>query len=228
MEIEQNRREQNRREQNKKEQNKKEKDPQNLNEKVLAMYRAVWELIDEGQDVHNMKVADITSRAGIGKGTAYEYFRSKEEIVTKAMRYDFLTKFRMLEKQIQEMDSFSQVIETCFLWLAENAEHRRFALQFMKKSGQLPMQEGWGNECACSDEGGCGGFEHARQVIMELVQIGKKDGSIRREISDHAAALQILSQFLGFFIYLEFDAPEREEINKTKQFLYGNMIKSLS
>ena len=40
------------------------------NEKVLAMYRAVWQLLDEGRDLHKLKVSDITECAGIGKGTA--------------------------------------------------------------------------------------------------------------------------------------------------------------
>ena len=48
------------------------------NEKVLAMYRAVRELLEEGVNPEQIKVSDVTGRAGIGKGTAYEYFRSKE------------------------------------------------------------------------------------------------------------------------------------------------------
>ena len=42
------------------------------------------ELVNEGQDLTKLKVGDITAKAGIGKGTAYEYFSSKEEIVEKA------------------------------------------------------------------------------------------------------------------------------------------------
>ena len=51
-------------------------------EKVLAMYRAVVDLINEGNDIKVLKVSDITGCAGIGKGTAYEYFSSKEEIIS--------------------------------------------------------------------------------------------------------------------------------------------------
>ena len=49
-------------------------------EKVQKMYEAISELVQEKKDVATLKVQDITSRAGIGKGTAYEYFSSKEEI----------------------------------------------------------------------------------------------------------------------------------------------------
>lgn len=56
-------------------------------QKVLAMYQAVIEFINEGCDINTLKVADITGRAGIGKGTAYEYFSSKEEIISSAILY---------------------------------------------------------------------------------------------------------------------------------------------
>lgn len=55
--------------------------------KVLAMYEAVNELMEEGRDIYSMKISEITARAGIGKGTAYEYFSTKEELLGKAIFY---------------------------------------------------------------------------------------------------------------------------------------------
>ena len=63
--------------------------------KVLALYRGVLELLDEGADVNGIKVSDITARAGIGKGTAYDYFKSREEIIACALLYD-------VEQKIEE------------------------------------------------------------------------------------------------------------------------------
>ena len=54
-------------------------DKKELQNKVILMYEAVISLIEEGKDINSIKVVDITSRAGIGKGTAYEYFKSNEE-----------------------------------------------------------------------------------------------------------------------------------------------------
>ena len=61
---------------------------QSSRDKIEKMYQAVILLLDEGKDINSIKVADITERAGIGKGTAYEYFESKEEIIANAMRYN--------------------------------------------------------------------------------------------------------------------------------------------
>ena len=55
-------------------------------QKVLAMYQAVIEFINEGCDINTLKVADITGRAGIGKGTAYEYLQITERFNRKLTR----------------------------------------------------------------------------------------------------------------------------------------------
>ena len=72
-------------------------------EKVLAMYRAVVDLINEGNDIRVLKVSYITGRAGIGKGTAYEYFSSKEEIISSSVLYYAQTCVEKL-KAITESD----------------------------------------------------------------------------------------------------------------------------
>lgn len=56
--------------------------------KEKAVYKAVIELFEEGADINNLTVAEITVRAGIGKGTAYEYFSGKEEMIAKAFFYN--------------------------------------------------------------------------------------------------------------------------------------------
>ena len=56
--------------------------PNQVPPKVTAMYRAVSTLLREDKDISEMSVSMITGLAGIGKGTAYEYFDSKVEIQT--------------------------------------------------------------------------------------------------------------------------------------------------
>jgi len=56
--------------------------------KVKAIYRAVFELFEEGADLNSLTVSEITKKAGIGKGTAYEYFSDKEEMIARAIFYN--------------------------------------------------------------------------------------------------------------------------------------------
>lgn len=56
--------------------------------KVRAIYQAVFELLEEGADLNSLTVSEITKKAGIGKGTAYEYFSDKEEMIGRAIYYN--------------------------------------------------------------------------------------------------------------------------------------------
>lgn len=56
--------------------------------KEQQLLDAAIAIIDEGgTPLHSLKVADIAARAGIGKGTVYEYFDSKEELICEALCY---------------------------------------------------------------------------------------------------------------------------------------------
>lgn len=194
------------------------------NDKVLALYRAVWKLIDDGNDISKVKVADITAQAGIGKGTAYEYFRSKEEIVAKALQYDFLTRFQTLEESVKKQDNLHSAIESCFQWLEANADHRGLSMQFLRKTGCLPgiLEE------VCDGNEEDTRLSIIKRILGYLVQLGKDEGTIHPRIPDSMAGLQIFSQLVGFFAFQEINKfTKLEETGRTKKFLYDNIVKSL-
>lgn len=58
-----------------------------VSEKERAIYMAIAELMNEGANLNALTVSEITGRAGIGKGTAYEYFSDKDEMIAKALFY---------------------------------------------------------------------------------------------------------------------------------------------
>lgn len=55
--------------------------------KVLLIYEAVEKLIAESADINALCVAEITKRAGIGKGTVYDYFETKDEMIACSLLY---------------------------------------------------------------------------------------------------------------------------------------------
>ena len=69
------------------------------------MYEAVIQLLEEGMDMEDIRVSTITERAGIGKGTAYEYFDTKDEIVACAVVSQIRWMFGWLEEQLEKIVS---------------------------------------------------------------------------------------------------------------------------
>lgn len=70
--------------------------------KVLATYRAVIDLFREGADLNNLTVSEITAKAGIGKGTAYEYFSNKEEMIAGALFHELKRECQDMCRQLKE------------------------------------------------------------------------------------------------------------------------------
>lgn len=199
-----------------------------INEKVLAMYHAVWNLMDEGHDINKLKVSDITERAGIGKGTAYEYFRSKEEILERAVRYDATLQYNELAEKLEKQQTLKGSMECVFSWLEDNIGRRRFILQFLEMSAEMRKKDG-GRRFCCVEEHMNHGFEAFRRLIGIMVEKGRQEGSISMETSEKHAQLTLLSQFMAFYVYLSAEKPTEEATTRmTKDLLYGNIIKSLS
>lgn len=84
---------------------------ENIPPKVLQMYRAVIELLEGGEDISGLRVSTITDKAGIGKGTAYEYFDTKEEIVACALVYYMQWIFEWLESSMLEKENFGGQVD---------------------------------------------------------------------------------------------------------------------
>lgn len=56
-------------------------------EREQAIYRAVLRLAGDGADISRLRVQEIAAEAGMGKGTVYEYFASKDEILQGMTSY---------------------------------------------------------------------------------------------------------------------------------------------
>ena len=99
--------------------------------KVRQMYRAVIELIEEGTDVGGIRVSTITERAGIGKGTAYEYFDSKEELVACAVVYQLQCVFGWLEREMEKRESLGEQMNFLLNEMGKKDGRRHGFLRFV-------------------------------------------------------------------------------------------------
>ena len=73
--------------------------------KVVATYRAVIDLLREGANVNSLTVSEITGRAGIGKGTVYDYFSNKDDMIAGALFYEIDSSCQDLYKQIKQKET---------------------------------------------------------------------------------------------------------------------------
>lgn len=200
---------------------KKERNP-----KINQLLTAVIELIEEGMDIHTMKVIDITNRAGIGKGTAYEYFKCKEELVVAALIWDMKEQIEKLREKLLEAGDFKSQVLTVFGWMDNNKDRKRSGTQFFKMAGQsYEIASGVRRE-----------FENMAEekfcLFDELLGImrsqGMKEGIIDGGQEPALIHMILISNFITYFLY---GAQDHESISMDsvgiKEFLYGNLQKCL-
>lgn len=87
---------------------------------------------------HRARIEDIAARAGIGKGTVYEYFESKRQLYEETI-FHVLGKYYLLAQQyINEVDDpvgkLKNLIDLQVLLLRKNAN---IATLFIKNSGDI-------------------------------------------------------------------------------------------
>ena len=70
-----------------------------MTDKKTLIFDAVISLIEENGFHTKLKVSDIADKAGIGKGTVYEYFSNKEEIIAESLIYFMNDKFQYVLKE---------------------------------------------------------------------------------------------------------------------------------
>ena len=196
-------------------------------QKEEAMYEAVIEMLNEKTQVTQIKVSDITNRAGIGKGTAYEYFSSKEELVFKAFVYDSYRSIKTVEAHLKSDGTF----QSKFYWLLEFVEKNLMRTKMLSAlmrsdSNQHMLIGGMSNQ----------EFDDNCQVIREYVdkiadaymESGIREGFLTEQ---NVILLRntLYTQIMGYMVFIMTDYHGGKVSKQdARDFTYRSLIKSLS
>lgn len=192
--------------------------------KVTAMYEAVLDLFASGRELSTIKVSEITAKAGIGKGTAYEYFSSKEEMIVGAIEYEATRHFYMIMDLIESGQSFREIIfKGLDMMEASNQRYSGFTLlEKIMKDDTMTGNSLW--EEIKKHREGCG---LVPSLTNRLLELATENGQIQ-EADSFKVWSAILSQFVVFAFYLThqkmFPEMERETARET---IYQNILKIL-
>ncbi len=87
--------------------------------KAIAIYEAVLQWIQEEHTIPSLTVSEIAKRAGVGKGTVYDYFVSKEQIVAKSYIYGYKKIIDYLMEKISECETLREKLECIYEVVAD-------------------------------------------------------------------------------------------------------------
>lgn len=167
--------------------------------KVKALYDAVLQLLEEGGDVNEIKVVDITNRAGIGKGTAYEYFTNKEEIISGALLYHISFVCGYLKEETKQCEKLSEVVECILDYLEKIMQEGECFIKVVhiftdssslsRKLQEKVMER---NQEACMPG----------DLLDQTIQIGIESGEIDKTLPYTYLIMTIVAKVLMYVVYL--------------------------
>lgn len=197
---------------------------QEIPPKVLRMYDAVIQLIEEGEDASSIRVSTITDRAGIGKGTAYDYFDSKEDIVASAVVFHIRRVFRLLEQELEKQDSFEEQLS----WLMEEIDRessRKYCfirmVHILTDNSEFSLQV---RQRMMSES-----FEryHPVKVFGNILKQGMNRQEIRSDLPVEFMVYTVFSGLLTYMLSISTEECFRVSPEMMKSFVYQQIVRQL-
>ncbi len=190
--------------------------------KIVLMYQAVLDLLEEGREPSSLKVIDITNKAGIGKGTAYDYFRSKEEIIVNAIIYSIHLSIEEGKIQLKQAKTFKEQVFTIFSVIEKNGKICDNIKRF------LPYWSGANKELVDNLKERYAYFSECRKIIQyflfEIYQTGVTEELLGKEKEIALICSSFVSQIMTFLKYLEKPETFGYSPEEFKNYLYENLV----
>lgn len=191
--------------------------------KVLQMYRAVMELIEEGDDPNLLRVSTITERAGIGKGTAYEYFDSKEEIIVYSIVYQMQATVSAMEQKLKGKVSFQEKLD-CLLDEAgvQNGKKNCFLklVHLLTDNSELSRQVRGKLDSELFRKYGI--LHFLRSTLSEAV----KNGELRADLPLDYMLFSLVSRILSYMLLLSSDGAQVDH-SRMRELVYQGILEEL-
>ena len=201
-------------------------------EKMRLMYEAVAAMIREKKELSTIKVQDITSRAGIGKGTAYEYFSSKTELLSHALIYEYSHKILKLAELVFSVEDFKERCYKIMDWILENKEYNQMYNHLLKVTmGEFMEDAAQTAESVCTqDEFGHAVHDYIYGMIDQFMEDGYRQG-VFTEPDAGKRSLALLAAMLEYgLVIMGPKEPRYHRLGdaKLREFIYSGLIASLS
>ena len=181
-----------------------------FSEKELSIFKCSMDLLNQGYRIHEMKVADIAAAAGIGKGTVYEYFATKEEIIRQAVSYYVYEEYERFTALISNQRNFRDIIAQIMDYTVDMLENRFSSLLFMVLDlGHSDIKQLISEDSNLFTEIRSGVLEHIEQMYKK----GKEEKLIGKNVAVEDFSLVVYGIIAAFTNEVIFLLDTRKDKN---------------
>ena len=196
-------------------------------EKEISVFKGVMALSKEGKKIYNVTVQDIAKAANVGKGTLYEYFTSKEEILLNTIVY-YLSLENAKAQQIADSGmSFRDMIYNLYDLILDSFEDG-FAVVNQIASGEsiLDIPRLISEKKEYLDYA----MSRRDKLVLQILKQGAEEGTIRMDFSQEYIVMAIMANLscLNSCLHLPKAAEYIRQIEQKKDIAYTLLLKSLN
>ncbi|MEF9992652.1 MAG: TetR/AcrR family transcriptional regulator [Romboutsia sp.] len=194
--------------------------------KEVLVFEGFSKLMNDGVSLNNIRVSDIAKSAGIGKGTVYEYFKSKEEVIAKSIFYKMQSEFRNILEESNKAVGFKEKCYIGFYKIMELMSKQLAYFQILLTSKEI-------HEIFICINGGRDEIIEFRNYILTIleptIEIGMEENIINKNLHKKYIQTTFISVCSGISTMVHFNGGEikEEEIKLYQDMAYTMLIKAL-
>lgn len=198
----------------------------NWGQKEIAIFEGIIRMIKGGINPYTIKVSDIAIEAGVGKGTLYEYFKTKEEAISKALLYYMGRGLQQTYLAVKDQATFQGKYEEILRILARQAKENKEQCKLWSPLGDLQDPYGYLGEYQ-------GGFQAnqswIKKIYEDLFQAGEKEKLIPpRALQDNVYREMALVGALAAFAHGLHRPLDSLSLDTAMAASYRLLVKALS
>ncbi len=192
--------------------------------KERKIYQSVMMLLQEGRDINTLTVSEITEKAGIGKGTAYGYFKSKEEMVENAVLYGIFQCITAVSEAVSGKSTFQGKFMEVLKWMDKIFfEHHVSVILYQLTKSSM--------KCSCLPDDA--GKKYLEERIQRMVDTGIHDGTLKKDYAREYQQYMIMSSIGAFWMFLNQEESQdryqnQENRERFKAYLYRCLVSNLN
>lgn len=158
----------------------------------LAIFEGVYALARQGRDLNTVRVQEIADAAGMGKGSLYEHFKSKEDILNEAGRWCMNRELEQIHTQMEQADGYDAMLTVCLRYLREVMTCRMETYSALGRYYQMtaPEQRQWVVQSK----------EQMKEHFRQIAEQGRREGQVDPALSEEVCCDILQSALIGFAV----------------------------
>lgn len=161
------------------------------NAKEVSVFEGVLSLVKSGENIYTLKVQQIADAAGIGKGTLYEYFSSREEIIAQSLVFSIDKQLDEFEKATNSVNGFYEKLCVVLDFTHEHTTENSSSFSLLNSAMNDPTLR----------EVLCASMHNKQDVILKrmhsilftIISTGRKEGIITEQSDDSYCLMTAIS-----------------------------------